>query len=183
MKFEPFGRSLETFQEFPIRRRRFQIWCAVAKPHGKDADAWCLHQCVSYLCASVSLCEKTSSRVSSPCSIAIPLCASVSLCESTSLCVSFPCSIAPSPSVPLCLCVSKARRASALLCSNAPSPSVPLCEPYSFSYAAKRPSQSAERRPPAVRRVCRRMKLVSMWRQTRRRMRVRILGSFPASAR
>ena len=111
-KFEPFGRSLETFQEFPIRRRRFPIWCAVAKPHGMDADAWCLHQCVSYLCASVSLClcvsqprRASASRVPSP-----SLCASVSLCESTSLCVSFPCSIAPSPSVPLCLCVSPQKK-------------------------------------------------------------------------
>ena len=30
---------------FLIRRRRFPICCAVAKPHGIDAVAWGLHQC------------------------------------------------------------------------------------------------------------------------------------------
>ncbi len=76
----------------------------------------------SALCASVSLCESTSSRVSSPCSIAIPLCASVSLCESTSLCVSSPCSIA----IPLCASVSLCEKTSSHVsfpCSIV----IPLC--------------------------------------------------------
>ena len=33
------------FKIFPVRRRRFPIWFAVAKPHGMDAGAWGLPQC------------------------------------------------------------------------------------------------------------------------------------------
>ena len=148
-KFEPFGRSLETFQEFPIRRRRFPIWCAVAKPHGMDADAWCLHQCgginaygsrseaahqfpnFGAVAPSVPLClcvsqPRRASALRTP--SRHPLCASVPLCESTSSCVSLPCSIAPSPSVPLCESTSS-RVSSPCSIAIPLCASVSLCEP------------------------------------------------------